>query len=87
MKNYPRVKDVQALAGKRLIVTFNNGIRKIYDCSALLEDDNFKPLLNNGFFKSVKADKHGYGISWTDELDISESELWLNGVMVEQKKD
>jgi hypothetical protein len=60
-----------------------NDIKKIYDCSPLLEDDTFKPLLNNGFFKSVKADKHGYGISWTDELDISESELWLNGVMAD----
>jgi hypothetical protein len=83
MKNYPKVKDVQALAGKRLIVTFNNDIKKIYDCSPLLEDNTFKPLLNDGFFKSVKADKHGYGISWTEELDISESELWLNGVMAE----
>lgn len=83
MKNYPKVKDVQALAGKRLIVTFKNNIKKIYDCSPLLEDDAFRPLLNDGLFKSVKADKHGYGISWTDELDISESELWLNGVVAE----
>jgi hypothetical protein len=50
----------------------------------LLEEDTFKPLINDGFFKSVKADKHGYEISWTDELDISESELWLNGIMAEQ---
>jgi len=32
----------------------------------------------------VKADKHGYGISWNDEIDLSESELWLNGEAAEQ---
>ena len=53
--------------------------------SPLIEDEIFKPLLNDSLFKSVKADKHGYGISWTDELDLSESELWLNGVMAEQQ--
>jgi hypothetical protein len=84
MKDYPKVKNVQALKDKRLIVTFNNNIKKIYDCSPLLEEDTFKPLINDGFFKSVKADKHGYEISWTDELDISESEFWLNGIMAEQ---
>jgi hypothetical protein len=46
-----------------------------------LEDGTFKPLLNEGFFKTVKADKHGYGISCADEIDISESELWQNGVI------
>jgi len=84
MNNYPKIRNVEALANKRLLVTFNNDIRKIYDCSPLLKDDIFKPLLNDSLFKSVKADKHGYGISWTDELDLSESELWLNGITAEQ---
>jgi hypothetical protein len=61
---------------------FNNDIKKIYDCSPLLTDEIFKPLYNDNLFKSVKADKHGYGISWTDELDLSESELRLNGVNI-----
>jgi hypothetical protein len=26
------------------------------------------------------VDKHGYGIVWNDELDLSESELWINGL-------
>jgi len=83
MNNYPKVKFVKAITNKRLFVTFNNDIQKIYDCSILLEDENFKPLLNDALFKSVKADKHGYGISWNDEIDLSESELWLNGEVAE----
>lgn len=83
MKKYHKIKTVKAMADKRLLVTFNNGVIKIYDCSQLLEDENFRPLLNDNLFRAVKADKHGYGISWNDELDLSESELWLNGAMAE----
>ncbi len=84
MKSYPKIQSVKAMPSKRLLVTFSNRIKKIYDCSLLLNDETFKPLLNDSIFWSVKADKHGYGISWTDEIDLSESELWLNGVIAEQ---
>ena len=80
MEKYPKILDVKPTEGKRLLVTFNNGIKKIYDCSSLVNDDIFKPLMNDALFNSVQADKHGYGIIWTDELDLSESELWINGL-------
>jgi hypothetical protein len=31
------------------------------------------------FFKSAHVDAGGYGISWNDDIDISEYELWNNG--------
>ena len=62
------------------MVTFDNSIKKIYNCSPLFSDEIFKPLSNDALFKSVKADKHGYGVIWTDDLDLSESELWINGL-------
>ncbi|WP_044018806.1 DUF2442 domain-containing protein [Thermoanaerobacter italicus] len=31
------------------------------------------------FFKAVKVDAGGYGVSWNSELDLSEYELWKNG--------
>lgn len=80
MEKYPKILDVKPKKGKRLLVTFNNGIKKIYDCSPLIDDDIFKPLMNDALFNSVQADKHGYGVIWTDELDLSESELWINGL-------
>lgn len=80
MEKYPKILDVKPKKGKRLLVTFNNGIKKIYDCSSLIDDDIFKPLMNDALFNSVQADKHGYGVIWTDELDLSESELWINGL-------
>jgi len=86
VKSFPKIQDVRPLSNKRLLVTFKNNVRKVYDCLALIDDENFSPLLNDGLFKSVKADKHGYGVTWTDELDLSESELWLNGVLADQYK-
>jgi hypothetical protein len=40
----------------------------------------FQLLKNDAFFKSVKVDAGGYGISWSDEIDLSEHELWTNGI-------
>ena len=84
MEQYPKVGNVKPQKGKRLLVTFSNGIQKIYDCSPLLRNDVFKPLMNDVLFNSVKADKHGYGVIWTDELDLSESELWIHGSNIGQ---
>jgi len=78
--SYPCVENVQARAGRRLLVTFRNGTKKVYDCSPLLEDEAFKPLANEAMFKAGRVDQGGYGISWNDEIDLSESELWIHGL-------
>lgn len=83
MENYPKIMHVKPMQGKKLLVTFSNNTKKIYNCSSLLEEDAFKPLLNEALFQSVKPDRHGYGIMWSDEIDLSESELWKNGLPVE----
>lgn len=75
----PKITSVQALDGKRLLVGFDNDIRKIYDCNQLLDSEPFEPLQNEAFFKSVRVDSGGYGISWNDDVDLSEYELWVNG--------
>ncbi len=84
MESYPKIKQVEPIARKKLLVTFSNNIKKIYDCTSLLKEEVFKPLLDNALFKSVKADKYGYGVIWSDEIDLSESELWINGLPAEQ---
>jgi hypothetical protein len=79
---YPRVKAVQPLTDKRLLVTFDNGVTKVYDCKPLLDSDVFAPLWNEALFRRVRAEDHGYAVVWTDEIDLAESELWLNGTPV-----
>lgn len=81
--NTPRIKSVTPLAERRLLVTFVNGVQKIYDCRWLLDLDRFHLLKYDAFFKAVRVDPGGYGISWNDDMDLSEYELWHRGVAVE----
>ncbi len=80
MGEYPKVRSVTALPGKKLRVTFENAATRIYDCGPLLGEQPFALLRNEALFRAVRADPHGYGIVWSDDIDLSESELWLNGI-------
>ncbi len=83
MINYPKIKTVQPIPDKQLLTLFQNGVQKIYDCTSLLEDDTFALLRQDAFFNMVEVDAGGYGISWNDDLDLSEAELWVHGSSVE----
>lgn len=85
--NEPKVKAVKPLKDRRLRVTFVNGVQKIYDCNKIMTLDRFQALKNEAFFKAVTVDIGGYGISWNDETDLSEYELWNNGLELEQSAD
>jgi hypothetical protein len=79
MATYPKVKSVTPLSGKQLFVTFTTGDTRVYDCGPLLNESSFYPLKDEAFFKNVHVDQTGYGIVWNDNVDLSESELWING--------
>ena len=79
MEKYPKIKSVEALPGKKLKVTFGTGDIRIYDCRPLLKEKSFKPLQDEALFRSVKAEEHGYAVIWNDEIDLSESEIWIHG--------
>lgn len=77
--SHPRVNSVKPLPGKLLRVRFNNNEERLYDCSPLLAEDAFAPLKDETLFRRARADAHGYGVVWNDDIDLSESELWING--------
>jgi len=58
---------------------FDNNDEKLYDCKPLFKYEVFKPLNNEFFFKTAKVSPGGYGIYWSDEIDLAESEIWING--------
>lgn len=80
MEKIPKIKAVQTLDESRLLITFENGVKKIYDCGSLLSRPQFQLLESSAFFDAVHVDPGGYGISWSDDIDLSEYELWTNGV-------
>ena len=76
---YPKIEQVEILPERHLLVTFQDGIVKVYDCKMLLDEEPFKRLKDEFFFRRVKVDAGGYGVSWDEEVDLSEAELWLHG--------
>lgn len=81
--NAPRIRSVTSLPGRRLLVTFVNEVQRVYDCQPILSLDRFQLLKQEAFFTAITVDPGGYGVSWDDEMDLSEYELWNNGVEVE----
>ena len=74
--DYPKIESVAPLEDFKLRVTFANGVEKIYDCRPLLTEPPFTLLQSPALFRAVQVDSGGYGISWNDEIDLSEAELW-----------
>ena len=80
-----KIIDVKALDNFILHVCFNNGIKKSYDVKQPFDrfPDMFYPFkYNPAIFKNVKIDCGGCGISWNEDIDISEFELWENGKII-----
>lgn len=76
-----KIKNVKVIREYVLLVTFLDGMQKKYDCSKLFnENPVFLKLKDMALFKNVSVDPGGYGISWDDEVDLSEHELWEKGV-------
>ena len=84
MVGIPKVLEVYPQHDQSLRVLFDNGVEKVYDCNPIIEKYDFQILRNEAFFKLVHVDPGGYGISWNADIDLSEYELWTNGVVDEK---
>jgi len=84
IKSFPKITTVTIQPEYRLLVQFENGDLKLYDCRPLLEQEPFQALSDPNLFKCAYADPHGYGVIWNELIDLAESEIWLNGKSAEQ---
>ncbi|MFM9265199.1 DUF2442 domain-containing protein [Tychonema sp. BBK16] len=75
-----RIVSAKAIDDRTLMVKFTNLEIKKYEISKLLDDPMFAPLINPGFFRNFTIEPGGYALVWNDEIDISEYELWQNGI-------
>lgn len=82
MDRIPKVVAFEIEAHASLRVTFSNNVTKIFSFRNQLSQYPFNALKNEAFFRGAKIDAGGYGISWSDQVDISEHELWEKGVEV-----
>ena len=78
----PRIVSAQVIDDFTLIVKFTNNELREYNISKLLDKPMFSLLKNPAFFRNFIIESGGYGLVWNDEIDISEYELWQNGISI-----
>ena len=77
-----RIKEVKALENYQILVTYNNGEKRIKDMKPYLEKGVFKKLKDKNFFKSVKV---SYGtVSWGDEIDLCADSIYETSEIYEE---
>ena len=76
---YPKIVKVETKDEYIIVVKFDNNDVVEYDLKPKLEEKTFEPLKDKIFFSTIKIDNGGYGISWDDEIDLSEYEVWTKG--------
>lgn len=69
------VIDVKPLDDFLLLLKFENGEEKEFDCKTLFDKKPFQVLKDIHFFKKAK---NAFGtVVWSDEIDISPETLYL----------
>lgn len=78
---FHKVTSAAALPGNVLLVRFALGVTKTYPLALAVDRaPELKALTADPvLFAQVTVDPGGYGVSWTDELDLSAEELWAHG--------
>ena len=75
--NSPKIKSIKVSSEDySIIVLFDNGVNKNIDFKGKINEEFYSDLKNKLLFEQAKVDAGGYGISWNDDIDISEYELW-----------
>ncbi len=79
----PRVKNVTPLADYQLKIVFTNGDVGIYDCRPLLDFGVFKELVDEAYFRQVRAE--GGTVVWPQEQDICPDTIYLHSRIYEDR--
>ncbi|MBQ9236134.1 MAG: putative addiction module antidote protein [Alphaproteobacteria bacterium] len=76
-----KIKKIEILPDYAIKATFDHDVVKTYDFKPLFDKyPVFEPLKNETFFANAVIDCGGYGLMWTDDIDIDAGELWYNGI-------
>lgn len=79
----PYVKSVKPQDEYRLLLTFENGEKRIFDIKPYLSMKVFAPLRNIALFKTVRTVSGS--IEWHGEIDLSYDTLYLESTPVRAK--
>lgn len=82
--NRPRAAEVQALDGYRLLVTFDNAERRIFDVKPYIKGSWFGELRDIPTFRSVAIG--GLSVEWPGGQDICPDRLYEDSVPFPSKE-
>ena len=71
-----RVAEAEYIRDYKILVTFNNGIKKVVDMEKYLWGEMFEPLKDTNHFKQFKVDKDIHTIVWANGADFSPDSLY-----------
>lgn len=77
---FHKIKSVLPQKDYTLLVSFSEGVSKIYDVKPLFKKwQIFNDLKKDHLFEEVQVDQGCRGVSWNDDIDLSCDELFFNG--------
>jgi len=80
-----RVIAAEYYSDYKIIITFNNGVKKIVDLEQDLWGTMFKPLKDKNLFKQFRIDKDIHTIVWPNGADFSPDSLYEIGKPIDAK--
>ncbi len=81
MSAYWTVKNVEPLSEYKILLTFEEGVKKIFDMKPYLKYPMYKALENLSVFN--QAHTNGETVVWNDDIDIAPETLYENGINYE----
>lgn len=85
-KNIPRIVEIKAEQGMKLIAKFENGEEKLFDIKPYLKIfDVFNELKDERLFNKVKVVFNGFGIAWNKRIDLDRYDVWKYGKEIKSK--
>lgn len=78
MNDFIRVKDAKALEPYKVLITFTNGEKKVFDASPYLDFGVFTALKDPVFFAKVKPCMGT--ISWPNEIDLCPDTVYQKSI-------
>lgn len=74
MEELHQVIAAEPLEDLRVLVSFENGVRGVFDCAYLTKDPYWAKLKSPAFFRQVKAE---YGtLCWPEDIDVAPESVW-----------
>jgi hypothetical protein len=81
---YVGIKEVKPLSGYKLLVTGDNGERRVFDVTPYLDHGVFSELRELSLFNSARVQFDT--VEWPNGADLDPEVLWAESVPVEEGK-